>query len=77
MLVINGSLVVPQGDQWWIDVNDGKYNEMGEGKDLRSKCHFCGQGQGLSCRFKRETRRHLAYITGRLKIRGDQGSREN
>jgi hypothetical protein len=31
MLVINGSFGGPQGGQWWIDVNGGKY-KMGKGK---------------------------------------------
>ena len=35
-----------------------------------------GQGQGLGRRFERAIRRHLgiwAYMTGRLRIGGDQG----
>ena len=42
-----------------VDPCEGWEVQDGERKDLRSKCHFCGQGQGLGRRFKRASRRHL------------------
>jgi len=47
----------PQGGQWWIDVDDGKY-KMGKGKIDNPSVTFVAT---------------WAYLTGRLKIRGDQG----
>jgi hypothetical protein len=50
----------------------------GERKDLRSKCHFCGQGQGLGRRYKREIRWHLGvYDQPTKKYVAITGSREN
>src|SRR6266496_386184 len=44
----------PQGGQWWIDVNGGKY-KMGKERSPIQMSLLCGQGQGLGRRFKRAT----------------------
>jgi hypothetical protein len=57
MLVINGELSGPQGDQWWIDVNGGKY-KMGKGRSP-IQMSLLWPATRIGSRFKRETRRHL------------------
>ena len=63
----------PNGGEWWIEVNDGTY-KIGKGKIPDPNVTFIAKRQGLG--------RHLpcgqlsgtwAYLTGRLKIRGDEG----
>ena len=62
----------PQGGQWWIDVNDGKY-EMGKGKISNPNVTFVARDKDWVAVSNGQLGGTWAYLTGRLKIRGDQG----
>jgi putative sterol carrier protein len=62
----------PQGGQWWIDVNDGKY-KMGKGRIHNPNVTFVARDQDWVAVSNRKMGGTWAYMTGRLKIRGDQG----
>jgi putative sterol carrier protein len=62
----------PQGGQWWIDVNDGKY-KMGKGRISNPNVTFVARDQDWVAVSNRKMGGTWAYMTGRLKIRGDQG----
>jgi putative sterol carrier protein len=62
----------PQGGQWWIDVNDGKY-KMGKGKIDNPNVTFAARDRDWVAVSNGEIGGIWAYLTGRLKIRGDQG----
>jgi putative sterol carrier protein len=62
----------PQGGQWWIDVNDGKYN-MGKGKIDNPNVTFVAKDKDWVAVSNGKLGGTWAYMTGRLKIRGDQG----
>jgi putative sterol carrier protein len=72
MLVINGELSGPQGDQWWIDVNGGKY-KMGKGKISDPNVTFVARDKDWVAVSNGRLGGTWAYMTGRLKVRGDQG----
>jgi putative sterol carrier protein len=62
----------PQGGQWWIDVNDGKY-KMGKGKIDNPNVTFVAKDKDWVAVSNHQMGGTWAYLTGRLKIRGDQG----
>jgi putative sterol carrier protein len=62
----------PQGGQWWIDVNDGKYT-MGKGKIDNPNVTFVAKDKDWVAVSNHQMGGTWAYLTGRLKIRGDQG----
>jgi putative sterol carrier protein len=62
----------PEGGQWWIDVNDGKY-KMGKGRIANPNVTFVARDKDWVAVSNGQLGGTWAYITGRLKIRGDQG----
>jgi len=62
----------PQGGQWWIDVDDGKY-KMGKGKISNPNVTFVAKDKDWVAVSNGQLGGTWAYMTGRLKIRGDQG----
>jgi putative sterol carrier protein len=62
----------PHGGQWWIDVNDGKY-KMGKGTIPNPNVTFVARDKDWVAVSNGQLGGTWAYITGRLKIRGDQG----
>jgi putative sterol carrier protein len=62
----------PNGGQWWIDVNDGKY-KMGKGKISNPSVTFVARDKDWVAVSTGKLGGTWAYMTGRLKIRGDQG----
>jgi len=62
----------PQGGEWWIDVEDGKY-KMGKGKIDHPNVTFVAKDKDWVAVSNHQISGMWAYLTGRLKIRGDQG----
>ena len=62
----------PQGGEWWIDVEDGKY-KMGKGKIDNPDVTFVAKDKDWVAVSNHQMGGTWAYLTGRLKIRGDQG----
>ena len=62
----------PNGGQWWIDVNDGTY-KMGKGKIDHPSVTFVAKDKDWVAVSNGQLGGTWAYLTGRLKIRGDQG----
>ena len=62
----------PDGGQWWIDVNDGKF-KMGRGKIDNPSVTFVAKDKDWVAVSNGQLGGTWAYMTGRLKIRGDQG----
>jgi putative sterol carrier protein len=62
----------PQGGQWWIDVDDGKY-KMGKGHIDNPSVTFVAKDKDWVAVSNHQMGGTWAYLTGRLKIRGDQG----
>jgi putative sterol carrier protein len=62
----------PQGGEWWIDVEDGKY-KMGKGKIDNPSVTFVAKDKDWVAVSNHQMGGTWAYLTGRLKIRGDQG----
>jgi putative sterol carrier protein len=62
----------PNGGQWWIDVNDGTY-KMGKGKIDHPNVTFVAKDKTWVAVSNGQMGGTWAYLTGRLKIRGDQG----
>jgi putative sterol carrier protein len=60
-----------QGGQWWIDVDDGKY-KMGKGKIDNPNVTFVATDKDWVAVSNHQLGGTWAYLTGRLKIRGDQ-----
>jgi putative sterol carrier protein len=60
------------GGQWWIDVNDGTY-KMGKGKIDHPSVTFVAKDRDWVAVSNGQLGGTWAYMTGRLKIRGDQG----
>ena len=65
-------LTGPYGGQWWIDVNDGTY-KMGKGKIANPSVTFVARDTDWVAVSNGQLGGTWAYMTGRLKIRGDQG----
>jgi putative sterol carrier protein len=61
----------PQGGQWWIDVEDGAY-KMGKGKIDNPNVTFVAKDKDWVAVSNHQMGGTWAYLTGRLKIRGDQ-----
>jgi putative sterol carrier protein len=61
-----------QGGQWWIDVDDGKY-KMGKGTISNPNVTFVAKDKDWVAVSNGQLGGTWAYMTGRLKIRGDQG----
>jgi len=62
----------PDGGQWWIDVDDGKY-KMGKGKISNPNVTLLARDKDWVAISNGKLGGTWAYMTGRLKIRGDQG----
>ena len=62
----------PNGGQWWIDVNDGAY-KMGKGKIDHPNVTFVATDKDWVAVCDGQLGGTWAYLTGRLKVRGDQG----
>lgn len=62
----------PQGGQWWIDVDNGKY-KMGKGRINNPSVTFVAKDKDWVAVSNHQMGGTWAYLTGRLKIRGDQG----
>ena len=62
----------PQGGEWWIDVDDGQY-KMGKGKIDNPNVTFVAKDKDWVAVSNHQLGGTWAYLTGRLKIRGDQG----
>ena len=62
----------PHGGQWWIDVNDGTY-KMGTGKIASPNVTFVAKDKDWVAVSNGQLGGTWAYLTGRLRIRGDQG----
>ncbi|HTG51325.1 MAG TPA: SCP2 sterol-binding domain-containing protein [Candidatus Tectomicrobia bacterium] len=62
----------PNGGQWWIDVEDGTY-KMGKGKIPNPSVTFIAKDKDWVAICQDQLSGTWAYITGRLKVRGDQG----
>jgi putative sterol carrier protein len=61
----------PNGGQWWIDVEDGTY-KMGKGKIPNPSVTFIAKDQDWVAICHDQLSGTWAYLTGRLKVRGDQ-----
>ena len=61
----------PNGGEWWIDVNDGTY-KMGRGKIDNPNVTFVAKDKDWVAVSNGQMGGTWAYVTGRLKIRGDQ-----
>src|SRR5215471_2461473 len=62
----------PNGGQWWIDVEDGTY-KMGKGKIPNPSVTFIAKDKDWVAICHDQLSGTWAYVTGRLKVRGDQG----
>jgi len=62
----------PQGGEWWIDVSDGTY-KMGKGKIPNPSVTFIAKDKDWVAICHNQLSGTWAYLTGRLKVRGDQG----
>ena len=61
----------PNGGQWWIEVNDGTY-KMGKGKIDHPSVTFRVSDKDWVAICHDQLSGIWAYLTGRLKVRGDQ-----
>ena len=62
----------PNGGQWWIDVEDGTY-KMGKGTIPNPSVTFIAKDRDWVAICHDQLSGTWAYLTGRLKVRGDQG----
>jgi putative sterol carrier protein len=62
----------PNGGQWWIEVNDGIY-KMGKGRVDHPNVTFVAKDKDWVAVSNGQLGGTWAYLSGRLKIRGDQG----
>jgi putative sterol carrier protein len=62
----------PNGGEWWIEVNDGKF-KMGKGKIENPDVTFIASDKTWVALSNGTLSGTWAYLTGRLKIRGDKG----
>jgi len=62
----------PNGGKWWIEVNDGTY-KMGKGKIPDPNVTFIAKDKDWVAICHDQLSGTWAYLTGRLKVRGDQG----
>ena len=61
----------PNGGQWWIEVNDGKF-EMGRGKIDNPNVTFVASDKSWVALSNGKLKGSWAVLTGRLKVRGSQ-----
>ena len=61
----------PHGGQWWIEVEDGKY-KIGKGKIDNPNVTFVAKDKDWVAVSNHQMGGMWAFLTGRLKIRGDQ-----
>ncbi len=61
----------PHGGEWWIDVNDGTC-KMGKGKISNPTVTFTAKDKDWVAICHDQISGTWAYLTGRLKVRGDQ-----
>ena len=61
----------PHGGEWWIEVNDGTY-QMGKGKIPDPNVTFIAKDKDWVAICHDQISGTWAYLTGRLKVRGDQ-----
>ena len=61
----------PHGGEWWIEVNDGTY-KMGKGKISDPNVTFIAKDKDWVAICHDQISGTWAYMTGRLKVRGDQ-----
>ena len=61
----------PNGGQWWVDVNNGTY-KIGKGKVEHPNVTFVAKAKDWVAVSNGQLSGTWAYLTGRLKIRGDQ-----
>jgi putative sterol carrier protein len=61
----------PNGGQWWIEVNDGTY-KMGKGQIDHPSVTFRASDKDWVAICHDQLSGTWAYVTGRLKVRGDQ-----
>jgi putative sterol carrier protein len=61
----------PHGGEWWIEVNDGTY-KMGKGKISNPSVTFTAKDTDWVAVCHDQLSGTWAYMTGRLKVRGDQ-----
>jgi putative sterol carrier protein len=61
----------PHGGEWWIEVNDGTYT-MGKGKIPNPSVTFTAKDKDWVAICHDQLSGTWAYLTGRLKVRGDQ-----
>ena len=61
----------PNGGQWWIEVNDGTY-KMGKGQIDHPSVTFRASDKDWVAICNDQLSGTWAYVTGRLKVRGDQ-----
>jgi putative sterol carrier protein len=62
----------PHGGEWWIKVNDGTY-QMGKGRISNPTVTFMAKDKDWVAICQDRLSGTWAYLTGRLKVRGDQG----
>jgi putative sterol carrier protein len=62
----------PNGGEWWIKVNDGTY-QMGKGKVAHPNVTFVAKDKDWVAVSNGGFGGASAYLSGRLKIHGDQG----
>jgi len=62
----------PNGGQWWIEVNDGTY-KMGKGKIPDPNVTFIATDKDWVAICHDQLSGTWAYLSGRLRVRGDQG----
>jgi putative sterol carrier protein len=61
----------PQGGEWWIEVNDGKY-QMGRGRIDKPDVTFVATDKNWVALSNGTLGGKWAFFTGRLKIQGSQ-----
>ncbi|MEP6585118.1 MAG: SCP2 sterol-binding domain-containing protein [Candidatus Udaeobacter sp.] len=61
----------PNGGQWWIDVNNGTY-KLGKGQIDNPNVTFRASDKDWVAICHDQLSGTWAYLTGRLKVRGDQ-----
>ena len=62
----------PNGGQWWIEVNDGTY-KMGKGQIEHPNVTFIASDKDWVAICHDQLSGTWAYLSGRLRVRGDQG----
>jgi putative sterol carrier protein len=63
----------PKGGEWWIEVNDGKY-QMGRGKIAKPDVTFVATDKNWVALSNGTLGGKWAFFTGRLKIHGSQAA---